>query len=169
LDDLGFYRTPNGSFWDQDDEYFNRYGYDVNGGYYIKELEYIPGPNWLEDLGCYEKDKEKYLNLDLEKLDDEKFFEEENEEFEGDEIFKGDFEGEDDYYNDKEYNDILKKGEFDDILKGCKDIDINALNEFIKENEDLKENKKKKKNNKKNKNKKKISKEEDDDWKTSSD
>ena len=48
---------------------------EFEGVFNHKEIEYIPGPNWLEDLGCYEKDREKYENLDLEKLDDENIFE----------------------------------------------------------------------------------------------
>ena len=118
---MGFFRTPNGSFWDQDDEYFNKEGFDINGGYYIKEIEYIPGPNWLDDLGCYEKDKEKYMNLDLDKLDDENFYEEENINEDGkyeEDIFKGDFEGEDDYFNDEDFKKYVKDGEFENAIKG---------------------------------------------------
>ncbi len=91
LDNLGFFRSPNGSFWDIDDEYFNRHGYDIHGGSYNKELEYIPGPDWLSELGCYECDKDKYMDIDLQKGDD--MFDDE----EGDlpDEFKGDFEDED--------------------------------------------------------------------------
>ena len=88
-DELGFIKTPNGSFWDMDGEYFNRNGYDIHGGSYNQHLEYIPGPDWLSDIGCYESEKEKYLNIDLNKDDD--MFDE--EEFCDDE-FKGDFEDE---------------------------------------------------------------------------
>ena len=61
FDDDGFFTTPNGSFWDMDGEYFNRYGYDIHGGKYIDKLDYIPGPTWIEELGCYPEDKDKYL------------------------------------------------------------------------------------------------------------
>ena len=47
FDDDGFFTTPNGSFWDMDGEYFNRYGYDIHGGKYIDKLDYIPGPTRL--------------------------------------------------------------------------------------------------------------------------
>jgi len=43
VDDRGFYTTPNGSFWDEDHNYFNHLGYDVNGGMYDKYGIYIPG------------------------------------------------------------------------------------------------------------------------------
>ncbi len=69
-DEQGFSYTPNGSFYDMDDEYFNKNGYDVNGGWYTKEKEYIMGPDWISELGCYENEKEKY-NGRLEDLDDE--------------------------------------------------------------------------------------------------
>ena len=35
FDEDGFFTTPNGSFWDMDGEYFNRYGYDIHGGKYL--------------------------------------------------------------------------------------------------------------------------------------
>lgn len=91
LDNLGFFRTPNGSFWDVDEEYFNRHGYDIHGGSYNKELEYIPGPDWLSELGCYECDKDKYMDIDLNKGDE--MFDDEEGELPDD--FKGDFEDED--------------------------------------------------------------------------
>ena len=171
---MGFFRTPNGSFWDQDDEYFNRAGYDVNGGYYIKEIEYIPGPNWLDDLGCYEKDKEKYMNFDMEKLDDENFFEEENEKLDED-IMKGDFEGEEDYFNDDDFKKFVKEGEYEDAIKGLGNLKINndltnidILNSLNIGSEDINNvAPSKKKNKKKKKKNKKV--EEDDEWKTSLD
>jgi len=43
VDDRGFYTTPNGSFWDEDHNYFNHLGFDVNGGMYDKYGIYIPG------------------------------------------------------------------------------------------------------------------------------
>jgi hypothetical protein len=105
LDDLGFYRTPNGSFWDIDEEYFNRNGFDIHGGSYNKELEYIPGADWLSDLGCYECDKDKYMDIDLLKGDD--MFDEN----EGDlpDEFKGDFEDDDINEEDFQKMDIDEK------------------------------------------------------------
>mmetsp|Transcript_8754 Transcript_8754/g.9111 ORF Transcript_8754/g.9111 Transcript_8754/m.9111 type:complete len:179 (-) Transcript_8754:117-653(-) len=60
--ELGFSYTPNGSFYDMDEEYFNKQGFDIHGGWYTKEKEYIYGPDWLSDLGCYEDEKEKFIN-----------------------------------------------------------------------------------------------------------
>ena len=65
LDNDGFFRTPNGSFWDMDGEYFNHYGFDIHGGKYVDQLDYIPGPTWIEELGCYPEDEEKYKNEDI--------------------------------------------------------------------------------------------------------
>ena len=45
-----------------DGEYFNRHGFDIHGGKYINKLDYIPGPTWIEELGCYPEDKDKYQN-----------------------------------------------------------------------------------------------------------
>ena len=71
LDDYGFFHTPNGSFWDMDGEYFNHYGFDIHGGKYVNELDYIPGPTWIEDLGCYPEDEEKYKQEDIDNYDEE--------------------------------------------------------------------------------------------------
>ena len=71
LDDYGFFHTPNGSFWDMDGEYFNHYGFDIHGGKYVNELDYIPGPTWIEGLGCYPEDEEKYKNEDIDNFDEE--------------------------------------------------------------------------------------------------
>lgn len=63
-DSCGFFRTPNGSFWDMDGEYFNRHGFDIHGGCYKDRVDYIPGKDWIEDLGCYPDEKEKYMMED---------------------------------------------------------------------------------------------------------
>ena len=34
-------------------------------------LDYIPGPTWLDDLGCYPEDKEKYLQEDKFDVEDD--------------------------------------------------------------------------------------------------
>ena len=78
FDEDGFFITPNGSFWDMDGEYFNHFGFDIHGGKYIDKLDYIPGPGWIEELGCYPEDEDKYqkeddLDDDIDMgLDDEK-------------------------------------------------------------------------------------------------
>lgn len=66
-DENGFYRTPNGSFWDVDGVYFNREGVDVHGGHYDKEFNYHPGEGWIESLMCYED--EVNPNDDIHKSD----------------------------------------------------------------------------------------------------
>ncbi len=57
-DETGFYYTPNGSFWDPDGIYFNNQGYDKHGGRYNQFMEYIPGEGWIEELLCYDDEKE---------------------------------------------------------------------------------------------------------------
>ena len=108
MDDLGFFKTPNGSFWDPDEEYFNRYGFDIHAGCYSKDLEYIPGPDWLPEIGCYPDEKEKYTNMKFEEFD-------EDVEMADDlpDEFKGDFEDEN---LDEEIStgDILNKLQIDD-------------------------------------------------------
>ena len=59
-DDEGFFTTPNGSFWDPDGVYFNREGYDMHGGYYDDNDEYVPGIGWIEENLCY-KDELNYI------------------------------------------------------------------------------------------------------------
>lgn len=53
IDDRGFYTTPNGSFWDEDRNYFNHLGFDKHGGTYDKYGLYIPGPDYDEKLQKY--------------------------------------------------------------------------------------------------------------------
>ena len=121
FDDDGFFTTPNGSFWDMDGEYFNRYGYDIHGGKYIDKLDYIPGPTWIEELGCYPEDKDKYLKE--EDLNDDMDMEQ--------------FEGDEDLINDMKMLNIKE------------DIKEENKNKNKKEND--KKNKDKKKKNKKKK------------------
>ena len=85
-DEFGFVHSPNGSFWDMDGEYFNRFGFDVHGGHYADGVDYIPGSGWIPELGCYECDKEKYLQED-------KFNFEDGESDDGCANFEGDLGG----------------------------------------------------------------------------
>ena len=126
FDDDGFFTTPNGSFWDMDGEYFNRYGYDIHGGKYIDKLDYIPGPTWIEELGCYPEEKDKYLkeedlNDDMEDIKD---MDMDMEKFEGD----------------------------SDLINNMKELNVN---DDIKEENKNKKDKNKKNKDKKKKNKKK--------------
>jgi hypothetical protein len=60
-DENGFYITPEGSFWDPDGVYFNRDGFDKHGGCYDENFEYIPGYGWIDELMCYEDEKDTVL------------------------------------------------------------------------------------------------------------
>lgn len=56
-DERGFDVTPNGSFLDEDGNYFNRQGLDKNGGHYDKYGLYNPGPEYDEKKGVYNDEK----------------------------------------------------------------------------------------------------------------
>ena len=60
VDDRGFYTSPNGSFWDDDQTYFNRLGFDRHGGSYDKYGIYQPGPGYDEKTGL-DKDQEELI------------------------------------------------------------------------------------------------------------
>ena len=62
IDDRGFYTTPNGSFWDDEQTYFNHLGFDRHGGSYDKYGIYLPGPGYDEKLGLY-NDQKEYFSL----------------------------------------------------------------------------------------------------------
>ena len=135
FDDDGFFTTPNGSFWDMDGEYFNRYGYDIHGGKYIDKLDYIPGPTWIEELGCYPEDKDKYLKD--EDLNDDMDMDMEQ------------FEGDGDLINDMNMLNIKDDTKEENKNKNKKDND--------KKNKD-------KKNKNKNKKKKEEEDFDEDEW-----
>jgi len=60
IDDRGFYTTPNGSFWDDDQTYFNHLGFDRHGGSYDKYGVYQPGPGYDEKTGLYNDQKDLF-------------------------------------------------------------------------------------------------------------
>lgn len=64
MDENGFTRTPNGSFWDNQGEYFNREGFDIHGGYYDKYCIYIPGPGYDEEKRKYKDEEELFIMKD---------------------------------------------------------------------------------------------------------
>ena len=78
IDDRGFYTTPNGSFWDENHNYFNHLGFDSHGGMYDKYGVYIPGPDYDDDNELYKDqkdfifseklDKEKHIDYSISKL-----------------------------------------------------------------------------------------------------
>ena len=74
IDERGFYTSPNGSFWDDDHNYFNHFGLDKHGGTYDKYGIYQPGPNFNPETGMYiDEDEElKYDINDKENNFDEK-------------------------------------------------------------------------------------------------
>lgn len=157
LDDDGFFRTPNGSFWDCDGEYFNRYGYDIHGGYYVNVLDYVPGPQWIEELGCYPEDKEKYLNVNEGLKDDDVMFDEE----EGDpELMMK--EGEEDV-GIEDYDKLgLSKEQLRECFEKC-GID------YKEEDDDNDRDKKKGRKHKKKGKKGKKESDDDDEWEECSD
>ena len=57
-DDRGFYTTPNGSFWDDDQTYFNHLGFDRHGGSYDQYGVYQPGADYDDKTGLYNDQKE---------------------------------------------------------------------------------------------------------------
>ena len=139
FDEDGFFTTPNGSFWDMDGEYFNHFGYDIHGGKYIDKLDYIPGPTWIEELGCYPEDKDKYQKEDLNDIDMDDC---------------NDFEKDEDLNNQMENLDIKNDN-------NEKDIDIN---DFKKLKDEKKETKEKNTNKKNKKKKKKEESFDEDEW-----
>ena len=64
IDDRGFYTTPNGSFWDDDNNYFNHFGFDRFGGRYDQYGIYHPGNGYDENTGLYKEQKE-FITGDL--------------------------------------------------------------------------------------------------------
>ena len=72
IDDRGFYTSPNGSFWDDDHNYFNHFGLDKHGGTYDKFGIYQPGPNYNPETGMYNDEEMNFDNNDKEKNFDEK-------------------------------------------------------------------------------------------------
>ena len=60
IDDRGFYTTPNESFWDDDQTYFNHLGFDRYGGSYDKYGIYQPGPEYDVKTGFYKEQKELF-------------------------------------------------------------------------------------------------------------
>ena len=135
LDENGFFRTPNDSFWDMDGEYFNHHGFDIHGGKYVNVLDYIPGPTWIEELGCYPEDEEKYKNEDINDIAD-------------------------DNDNDNELDILEAENEIN--IQNIGKLDINAedkKDEFLNEIKD-----KKNKKGKNNKKKKKEESYDEDEW-----
>lgn len=60
-DEEDFFHTPEGSFFNQNREYFNRFGFDRYGGRYNDMGVYIPGEGWNSDFQCYEEDMDEEI------------------------------------------------------------------------------------------------------------
>ena len=68
IDDRGFSVSPNGSFWTEDQKYFNRNGFDIHGGSYDAYGFYQPGPGYDQDNMTYEGQGVKLSeNADIQK------------------------------------------------------------------------------------------------------
>ena len=68
FDDRGFYTTPNGSFWDDDQNYFNHLGFDKYGGSYDKYGIYQPGVGYDEKTGLYNDQKDLFKGEDMKEV-----------------------------------------------------------------------------------------------------
>lgn len=67
-DGNGCYRTPNGSFWDENGIYFNCLGKDKNGGTYDEFGVYNPGEDWNEEFNCYNNEMEGDVTDEYKKI-----------------------------------------------------------------------------------------------------
>lgn len=119
-DDQGFYRLPDGDFYDPDGVYFNKEGKDKYGGYYDEEFIYHPG--------------QEYLDL-VKAIEDEHCLLEQYGMGEGDEEVKGegDEEGEGEGEAEEEVKEFKDEKEWEEYLYKEK---INPTLAYIKENKD---------------------------------
>jgi hypothetical protein len=151
IDDRGFYTTPNGSFWDENETYFNHIGFDKHGGRYDEYGVYQPGPNYNFEFNCYEDEIDKKNNKCFEQINENtkktlvECYESNNqciEEFNRihQNIEEGDYDGEE---NNCEYNEEEMKK----IYNECIDI-ANQFNNGNNDNENVIKNV----NNEKNEN-----------------
>ena len=166
-DDLGFYHTPNGSFWDCDGVYFNKDGKDVHGGFYDDKLEYHPGEGWIDSLMCYEDEvnpnnKDLLNNIEYGGNDGEDDYEDGDydvyEDFKEDLKYKGNYSGKSYYDIDNNKKPEVKKIENKpQIQQQHKQIILQPIQkeekpkepEIKKEEKDIKEVKEALKNSKK--------------------
>jgi hypothetical protein len=69
-DEEDLFHTPEGSFFNLNREYFNRFGYDKYGGRYDDMGVYIPGEGWDSDFQCYKEDlDEDFLTQQVEQIE----------------------------------------------------------------------------------------------------
>ena len=141
IDDRGFYTTPNGSFWDENETYFNHIGFDKHGGRYDEYGVYQPGPNYNFDFNCYEDEIDKKNNQFFEQINEntkktlEECYESNNlcvEEI--DRIH----EKNDDDDDEEENNCGLSEEEMKKIYNECVDIANQINNEDKKDENEIK-------------------------------
>ena len=133
IDDRGFYTTPNGSFWDEDKNYFNHLGFDCHGGYYDKYGVYQPGPGYDEKTGLYKEQKELISSSDI--IDTKKILEIS--------ISKLKEQGKKDEKTIKKYEQPVEESEDSDDDKSNATYDENDIKEAyenVMENENRNEN-----------------------------
>jgi len=69
-DEEDLFHTPEGSFFNLNREYFNRFGYDKYGGRYDDMGVYIPGEGWNSDFQCYKEDlDEDFLTHQVDQIE----------------------------------------------------------------------------------------------------
>ena len=134
IDDRGFYTTPNGSFWDENHNYFNHLGFDINGGMYDKYGIYIPGPNYDEDNELYEVQKDflhsqkidakKIIDISISKLKDQEKID--------DEIIQkyGNLEEESEFSDNEEKDISFNEDDFKEAYRDILEQEI-ELNEIL--------------------------------------
>ena len=122
IDDRGFYTSPNGSFWDDDHNYFNHFGFDKHGGTYDKFGIYHPGPNYNTQTGTYQDEE-----MNLEK--DDKF---DQNKIEKNRIFDLQYEEKKDKKTIQKFGDLIEsedESDEDEADKSNISYDINDLEE----------------------------------------
>ena len=122
IDDRGFYTSPNGSFWDDDHNYFNHFGFDKHGGTYDKFGIYHPGPNYNTQTGTYQDEE-----MNLEK--DDKF---DQNKIEKNRIFDLQYEEKKDKKTVQKFGDLIEsedESDEDEADKSNISYDINDLEE----------------------------------------
>lgn len=127
IDDRGFYTTPNGSFWDEDHNYFNHLGFDSEGGMYDKYGTYIPCPNYdekNEENDNKKFDTRKNIEIAISKLKEQEKTDEK--------IIKkfGNLEEEESEISDDENNSSFDEDEFKEAYEDVLEHDI-ELNEIL--------------------------------------
>lgn len=126
IDDRGFYTTSNGSFWDEEHNYFNNLGFDKYGGSYDKYGVYHPGEDYDEKLGMYNDQKDLFSHID--NIDENEI----NNDF----ISKLKEQGEEDLKNIEKYGLPKEESEEDDDNNDFCENDLKEAYEEVMKKED---------------------------------